>query len=183
MQDWYPAATQRPLALDHSSAGIMPRDLIVLHITEGTTAEGAISTFQLSKIPHRVSAHFVIARDGVVFQLVPLSRTAWHASQCNSRSVGIEHVALSDAGADQINRNNPAGVRRVGLPVTDAQYAASAALCAWLCSELHISCDRAHIRTHNEASPIDGHVLCCTGALDPDKLVSLAAAQPEGIPT
>lgn len=166
----YPGAKWRPL-LNHSAPGrISDRNTIVLHITDGSTAEGAIATFQTSQTPHRVSAHFVIDRDGTVYQLVDCQDTAWHASQVNSHSIGIEHAAIAAT---------PSGVMgatpgQPGLPCTPEQYAASAALVVWLANELKVPIDRAHIRTHNEASPRDGHVLCCTGALDPDKVVGMA---------
>lgn len=119
----------------------------------------AIWTFEGSKAPNRVSAHFVIDRDGTVYQLLDLSDTGWHASQVNAQSIGIEHAAISDT-----------------LLATPLQYKASAKLIAWLCEQLSIPCDRDHIKTHYEASPKDGHVKCCSGALDPDKVVALAKA-------
>lgn len=153
----YPKAIWRPL-LSHSAPGkLSQRDLIVLHITEGHTALSAMNTFGASMAPHRVSAHFVIDRDGTIYQLIDIADTAWHASQVNSRSIGIEHAAIAGE-----------------LMATDEQYAASAALVAWLCGQMGIPRDRAHIRTHNEASPADGHTLCCTGALDPDRVVKMA---------
>lgn len=53
----------------------------------------------------RVSAHFLIRRDGERVQFVPVARRAWHAgvscwrgrSQCNDFSVGIE-LEGTDAG-------------------------------------------------------------------------------------
>jgi AmpD protein len=62
----------------------------------------------------RVSAHFVVRRDGELIQLVPCSRRAWHAGisnwldqeNCNNFSIGIELE-----GCDQ-------------LPFEDAQYLA-----------------------------------------------------------
>ena len=66
------------------------------------------------------------------------------------------------------------GQQFVEMPATNEQYAASARLVSWLCSVLKVRCDREHVRTHNEASPRDGHVLCCVGALDPDRVVSMA---------
>ena len=163
----YPNAKWTPLE-NHSAWGHLPqRDLIVLHITQGPTADGAVQTFKNSVAPHRVSAHFVIDRDGTVYQLVDINDTAWHASECNSRSVGIEHVAMAATGAAP------------GLPATDAQYEASAALVKWLCDRMSVACDRLHVRTHNEASPQDGHVMCCTGALDPDRVVALANGSEE----
>ena len=154
----YPVAKWLPL-VDHSAPGTLAqRSLIILHCTEGHTAQSAIWTFQRSKTPHRVSAHFVIDRDGSVTQLVDINDTAWHASAVNGISIGIEHAAISHT-----------------LLATEAQYEASAALVGWLCGQMAIPCDREHVKTHNEASPADGHVLCCTGALDPDRVVAMAA--------
>jgi N-acetylmuramoyl-L-alanine amidase-like protein len=83
--------------------------------------------------------------------------TAWHASQVNAHSVGIEHAAVTGT-----------------LMATDAQYEASAKLIVWLAKLMNVPIDRKHFLTHWEASPIDNHRLCCTGALDPDRLVLLA---------
>ena len=52
----------------------------------------------------RVSAHFLIRRDGGVIQFVPLGRRAWHAGasvwrgreRCNDFSVGIELEGSDD---------------------------------------------------------------------------------------
>lgn len=185
MQDWCPFATQRPLPLDHSGVRLQPPTEIVLHITEGTTEGGAFATFQASQSPNRVSAHFIVCRDGSIWQLVPLSRVAWHASQVNYHSIGIEHVALSQAGAADLNRRHPSGAPFVYMPATSPQYAASAKLLAWLSAQTGIPADRQHIRTHHEASPIDHHDECCTGALNPDQLVALVAtvaAEPVPLP-
>ncbi len=154
---FYPGAIQRPL-VNHSAPGTLAqRNLIVLHITDGSTAQSAIWTFEQSASPHRVSAHFVIDRDGTVYQLLDLNDTAWHASMVNSRSVGIEHAAKTKV-----------------LMATEEQYAASAKLVAWLCQLLQVPCDRRHVKGHNEASPKDGHTLCCEGALSADKVVEMA---------
>lgn len=174
---WCPFAQQHLLA-DHYSPGGLKRNTIVLHITEGTTLQGAIATFEASIAPHRVSAHFIIGRDGTIVQCVSINNTAWHASQCNAHSIGIEHVALSQAGADALNKRYPQGHPFVAMPATELQYMQSARLIQWLSKVLGIPVDRNHIRTHNECSPADGHVGCCTGALDPHKLVTMAQQQP-----
>jgi N-acetyl-anhydromuramyl-L-alanine amidase AmpD len=180
----YPEAIWRPLA-DHSSVGLplAERNMVVLHITEGLSAQSAIATFAASERPARVSAHFVIEQDGRIYQLVDLNQTAWHASAVNSRSIGIEHVALSKDGAAWINRKIEDAIKTgkrkpyVAMLCTDAQYASSARLVKWLTSQMKgVQCTRDFVRTHNEASPGDGHVNCCTGALDPDRLVKLAAS-------
>ena len=155
----YPKAKLDLLPLDHSAEGVGTRNLIVLHITAGPSAQSAINTFKASVAPHRVSAHFCIDRDGTVYQLVDTARTAWHASQVNSRSIGIEHAAIPGK-----------------LALTDAQYAASAALVAWLCGELRIPCDSGHVMGHNQASPADGHVGCCEPTLSVDKVIAAATA-------
>lgn len=169
------AFAQQHLLADHFGMGSMlPRNTIVLHITEGTTLNGALATFEASVAPNRTSAHFIIGQDGTIVQCVSTYNTAWHASQCNLHSIGIEHVALSQSGADALNKRYPNGAPFKAMPCTEIQYAQSARLIKWLCWVMGIPVDRAHIRTHNEASPKDGHVLCCTGALDPDKVVTMA---------
>lgn len=154
---YYPQAIQKPLFAHSGPGTLKQRNTIILHITQGSTAKSAIETFKASDAPHRVSCHFVIDRDGTVYQLLSIADTAWHASQANAHSVGIEHAAIAGT-----------------LWCTDEQYQASSKLIAWLCRQLEIPCDRAHVRTHNEASPRDGHVLCCTGALDPERVVEMA---------
>ena len=169
---YYPEAVQKPL-VGHSQAGKLEnKKLVILHITEGTTFDGAFQTFKSSATPYRVSAHFIIDRDGTVYQLLPLEDTAWHARQVNTSSIAIEHVALSANGAIAINKAH--GSHMIFSPATFPQYVASAKLVKWLCDTLKIPLDRFHVRTHNEASPVDGHKECCTGGLDPDKVVNMA---------
>jgi N-acetyl-anhydromuramyl-L-alanine amidase AmpD len=163
MMTIYPKAAQAPLT-DHSSPGVLAqRKRLVLHVTAGPSAQSAINTFRASKAPGRVSAHFVIDRDddATVFQLLPCEDTAWHARAANQDSIGIEHAAIP---------GNPQ------YAITEAQYEASAALVAWLCSTLNIPCDRIHVQGHNEASPQDGHVGCCEPTLSVDRVVTMAQA-------
>ena len=75
---------------------------IVLHATVEPTTEGTIGIFVDPK--RKVSAHFVVGRDGRVVQMVPIEKRAWHAgvsvldgvSKVNDFSVGIEIVNLND---------------------------------------------------------------------------------------
>lgn len=155
----YPEAIQHPLP-NHSSPGsVLHKNLVVLHCTDGPTASSAISWFEQSKAPNRISAHFVIDRDGTVYQLVPISDVAWHASECNTRSIGIEHAGIPGT-----------------MLCTTEQYAASSKLIAWCCQQIGVTCDREHVQPHSEASPRDGHVQCCGGALNVEELVAQAAA-------
>ncbi len=65
-------------------------DSIVIHGTGGSTATGAISTLQNPS--KTVSAHYVVDKDGTIYQLVKEEDTAYHATWFNSRSIGIEVV-------------------------------------------------------------------------------------------
>ncbi len=75
---------------------------LVIHATVEPTTEG---TMQIFLTPSRkVSAHFVVGRDGRVVQMVPVEKRAWHAGLSvlegirgvNDFSVGIEMVNLND---------------------------------------------------------------------------------------
>lgn len=87
----------------------------------------------------RVSAHFLIRRDGETLQFVPVERRAWHAGvscwrgrgRCNDFSVGIE---LEGDG---------------GSAFEDAQYAALAALLARLREALPLR----DIAAHSDIAP------------------------------
>ena len=73
--------------------------IICLHDTAGGLTKGStVSWFTNPKA--KVSAHFVVERDGTITQMVECDRAAWHAgksswkgrSGCNSFSIGIEIV-------------------------------------------------------------------------------------------
>ncbi|MFV2051904.1 N-acetylmuramoyl-L-alanine amidase [Aliiroseovarius sp. YM-037] len=82
--------------------GALP-DLIVLHYTAMESCAAACD--RLCDPDCEVSAHYLIAEDGEVFQLVDEEMRAWHAgagawgdvTDVNSRSIGIE---LANTGAD-----------------------------------------------------------------------------------
>ncbi len=75
-----------------------PVDILVLHYTGMQSADAAID--RLCDPAARVSSHYVVAEDGVVWRLVPEEERAWHAGvsfwrgheTLNGRSVGIEIV-------------------------------------------------------------------------------------------
>ncbi len=95
---------------------------LVLHSTVEPTTEGTMGIFL--NTARKVSAHFVVGRDGRVVQMVPVERRAWHAGpsvldgtpSVNDYSVGIEMVNLND-GKD---------------PYTDAQVHAVAGILRFL---------------------------------------------------
>lgn len=75
-----------------------PIDTLVLHYTGMRTAEEAIG--RLRDPASRVSAHYMVEEDGLVWRLVPEERRAWHAGvshwrgreSLNGRSIGVEIV-------------------------------------------------------------------------------------------
>jgi N-acetylmuramoyl-L-alanine amidase len=77
--------------------------VIVEHFTATSSFSSAWNTFasdapdaELGERPG-TCAHFVIDRDGTIYQLVPLSTICRHTVGLNWTSIGIEHVGTSDA--------------------------------------------------------------------------------------
>ncbi len=82
---------------------VRPR-VIVEHYTASESFSSAYSTFaadvadsELHELPG-VCAHFVIDRDGTIYQLVSLTTMCRHTVGLNYTAIGIEHVGTSDAG-------------------------------------------------------------------------------------
>lgn len=76
----------------HGSRNGAKIDRVILHYTAGSTAEGAINTFLNS--PRQVSAHYIVDRNGDIYQMVHDSERANHCRGANTSSIGIEHVAV-----------------------------------------------------------------------------------------
>lgn len=113
-----------------------PVDTIVYHYTAGTSdAEAIINHWNTLKSPKRVSAHYIIDRNGAITQCVEEKNTAWHAWKWNPESIGIEICAASVE-----NRALPMMDKRM----TDEQEASL----AWLTKD---------IMTRHEITRITGH--------------------------
>ena len=119
-------------------------DKIVLHCTEGSLAS-ALAEFQKSD-GRQVSAHYVIDRNGDIYQMVSDSDRSNHCMGANQNSIGIEHV-----GSETDSLAAP-------------QAAASAALIRWLLEQYHIP--RTNIFGHDFAPGYCGP----GGTSCPDKL-------------
>jgi N-acetylmuramoyl-L-alanine amidase len=71
-------------------------NFVIIHHTSNSTAEQALDV--LTNRERKVSAHYLIGRDGKLFQLVDEAARAWHAGESywggqhdvNSASIGIE---------------------------------------------------------------------------------------------
>lgn len=86
-----------------------PISMIVLHYTALPTCEDALERLSdTTNALGRVSAHYLVDRDGTAYQMVATSKRAWHAGvgswrgldDVNSRSIGIEivNIGLDDKG-------------------------------------------------------------------------------------
>ncbi len=117
-----------------SSRNAAKIDMIIMHNTDGSF-QSAINEFQRGTGPNRVSAHYIVARNGEIVQMVQDSQRAWHAgnSDVNARSIGIEHVADQDH-----------------LGLTPEQKQASIALVKFLMTHYQISLD--NIKPHRDVS-------------------------------
>ncbi len=79
--------------------------LVVIHATTQDSVGESLETLRTANSGGKVSAHYLIGRDGVRYQLVADERRAWHAgpgswgtiSDVNSASIGIE---LDNNGSD-----------------------------------------------------------------------------------
>jgi N-acetyl-anhydromuramyl-L-alanine amidase AmpD len=91
--------------------------VIVEHYTVTSTFQATWNTFapdvadsELGELPG-TCAHFVIDRDGTIYQLVPLSIMCRHTVGLNYTAIGIEHVGSSDADVLQNPRQMAASLR------------------------------------------------------------------------
>lgn len=103
---------------------------IVMHCTTTRSDESTISWFANPK--SQVSAHYLISRNGTIYQFVNDAEKAWHAQSANGSTIGIEHAA------------------EPGDSLTYAQEMASASLVRYLCSEYDIALD--NIKGHKDVN-------------------------------
>lgn len=115
--------------------------LIVLHATEQESAAQSLLTLRTRNRGGPVSAHYLIGRDGRLYQLVADDRRAWHAgpgrwgtiTDVNSASIGIE---LDNNGHD---------------PYAEPQLQTLLKLLEDLCSRLDIP--RTQVIGHADMAP------------------------------
>lgn len=131
----YPGAVWRP-SPNFNARPVQPPDMIVLHAT-AVGLEATLSGFQ--RPTSGVSAHYVIGKDGSVFQMVREADRAWHAGE--SFWKGRTDINDYSIGIEMVNRND-------GLdPWPDAQVAAVLALCRYLVQKYGIV--RDNVVTHH----------------------------------
>ena len=99
--------------------------VIVEHYTVTSTFQQTWNTFapdtadsELNELPG-TCAHYVIDRDGTIYQLVPRSIMCRHTVGLNYTAIGIEHVGSSDAQVlDNARRWPPRCGSRAGCAAT-----------------------------------------------------------------
>ena len=134
---------RNPLARWAPSPNHEPRRaiLVVLHATEQASVEESLATLQSRNSGGPVSAHYLVGKDGTIYQLVADERRAWHAgggrwgtiTDVNSASIGIE---LDNDGV-------------AAFP--DAQFDALVKLLDDLCTRLSIP--RTQVIAHADMAP------------------------------
>jgi N-acetylmuramoyl-L-alanine amidase len=113
--------------------------VIVEHYTAGNSFSAAWNAFasnapdpELRELPGDC-AHFIVDRNGTIYQLVPLTVMCRHTVGLNYVAIGIENVGTSDAEI----LHDPAQIR------------SSLALTAWLVGRFHIRI--RNVIGHNES--------------------------------
>lgn len=101
---------------------------VVLHATVVPTIEETVQHF-LNRAS-KVSAHFVVGKNGRVVQMVPIERRAWHAGV--SEWEGVPHVNDYSIGIEMVNLNDGKD------PYTEAQIQAVAGIVRFLRSRYPI---------------------------------------------
>ena len=158
-----PALVQRPIVWDqnrlelteaylearyglHSeNARIEPR-MIVLHWTAIPTLEGSFEAFYPANLPDsrgdiatggalNVSAHYLVDRDGTIYQLMPDTLMARHTIGLNHCAIGIENVGGTD-----------------NTPLTPAQLKAD----SWLVRQLAARFPIRYLIGHYEYTQFEG---------------------------
>lgn len=108
---------------------------VVIHDTEGDL-QSVLDAFQTPNF--YASTHYVIDKDGTIYQMMPTKDIAWHAGNwsTNMHSIGIEHVGHA---ADSSSYSTE-------------MYRSSEKLVKYLSEKYNIPRDRGHIIGHDNVS-------------------------------
>ncbi|PTL76802.1 N-acetylmuramoyl-L-alanine amidase [Vitiosangium sp. GDMCC 1.1324] len=120
-------------------------DVIVLHHTGTNRVAVDLATLRLSHGSGRVSAHYLIAPTGTVYQLVPDNRAAWHAGVSSLRGVTEPSVNLRSIGIEITNDGSGQ------TPFTEAQYRALEQLVPYLARTYKVP--KENILGHRDVAP------------------------------
>lgn len=138
-----PVAVHDPLATWTPSPNFNVRTpfLIVIHFTQDPTLKQALHELRTHNPAGPVSAHYLIGRDGHVYQLVADEKRAWHAGA--GRWGTITDVNSASLGIELDNNGNE--------PYTSTQIHSLLRLLAHLCSRWGIP--RTQVIGHEDLAP------------------------------
>ena len=114
---------------------------VILHHTAGSL-EGTVSWFKSKD--SQVSAHYVIAKDGTIYQMVEEKYRAWHAGGLGAQLEGETDVNSISIGIEMVGDGK--------APFTDAQYVMTARLVKELKKKYNIVDSR--IVGHKDLTPL-----------------------------
>ncbi len=135
-------------ALQKEEPTIAPK-MIVLHWTVIPTLEKSFKAFEQATLPNwrpdiknvsglNVSSHFMVDRDGTIYQLLPETIMARHVIGLNHCAIGVENVGGTE-----------------DLPLTKAQLRSNIWLVRYLASKYPID----YLIGHYEYTKFEGHAL------------------------
>lgn len=121
----------------------LPITMIVLHYTGMQDAASAIA--RLTDASAKVSAHYLIAEDGQIVQMVDEAQRAWHAGKSHWRS--IDDVNSASVGIELVNPGHEFGYR----PFPETQINALIPLMNELTMRYRIT--RGNVVGHSDIAP------------------------------
>ena len=153
-----PAIKQFIESPNQSSRNGAKIEMVVLHCTEASL-QATLAEFKNGNPSGRqVSAHYVIDKNGDIYQMVRDSDRANHCRGANENSIGIEHVGQpSDA-------------------LTDAQAKSSAALIAWLLEQYDVPAANVYGHDFTPGYNLPGGTSCPDKLFGPDHSQETVAA-------
>ncbi len=79
--------------IDHGPLGTI--HAIVVHQTNSSNAKGTLATYASDS--REAGAHFLIDKDGTIYQTVPVNRKAWHVGKLRSKCVAVHNCDVDQA--------------------------------------------------------------------------------------
>jgi N-acetylmuramoyl-L-alanine amidase len=120
-------------------------DVIVLHHTGSNSVTVDLATLRRATGGNRVSAHYLIAPSGTLYQLVSDDKVAWHAGVSSLRGVKVPSVNARSIGIEITNDGSGQ------TPFTEAQYLALEQLVPYLARTYRVP--KENIVGHRDVAP------------------------------
>jgi N-acetylmuramoyl-L-alanine amidase len=141
-------SVKKPAVVSRSSPNREPRggvdvDVIILHHTGSNRVTVDLATLR-ARGSNRVSAHYLLAPGGTVYQLVPDSEAAWHAGVSSLRGETSPSVNARSIGIEITNDGK-------GTSFTEAQYRALERLVPYLARTYRVP--KENILGHRDVAP------------------------------